>query len=240
MTSVPEKPTQNNLIMTSNLTPVQNKVDCSDPECTKTFVSKRNMTKHKDKFHMMVNAVSRSPIVNTVRTLFSGDKDIGTPSTQGTSDGSVNSQKVMSDGFFQCDECTYEFTIKVELEKHKIEKHESAEDAESVDIDKSQNEEELVCLMEMDDLTTAKVLAEKATVEGIVNSFVENAYRVMNHEEQIENTSCHNCVLKDEVIIDKDSIIDRKENIIEEKTATVKGLLHRVKKLEEERTLLKK
>ena len=88
MTSVPEKPTQNNLIMTSNLTPVQNKVDCSDPECTKTFVSKRNMTKHKDKFH-------------------SGDKDIGTPSTQGTSDGSVNSPKVMSDGFFQCDECTY-------------------------------------------------------------------------------------------------------------------------------------
>ena len=134
----------------------------------------------------------------------------------------------------------YEFTIKEELVKHKIEKHDSPEASESVDNDKSQSEEELVCSMEMDDLTTAKVLAEKATVEGIVNSFVKNAYRVMNPEEQIENTSCHNCDLKDEVIIDKDSIIDRKENIIEEKTATVKGLLQRVKKLEEERTSLKK
>ena len=102
------------------------------------------MTKHKDKFHMMVNAVSRSPIVNTVRTLFSGDKDIGTPSTQGTSDGSVNSPKVMSDGFFQCDECTYEFTIKEELLKHKLEKHESPKASESVDNDKSQSEKELI------------------------------------------------------------------------------------------------
>ena len=85
MTSVPETPNQKNLTSTLNVTPVPIRFDCSERECTKTFANKKNMTKHKDKFHMMVNAVSKSPIVNTVRTLFSGEnsKDIGTPSTQG-------------------------------------------------------------------------------------------------------------------------------------------------------------
>ena len=89
--------------MTSNIeTPVQNKIGCSDPECNKTFVNRKNMTKHKDKFHMMVNAVSKSPIVGAVRTLFSGEntKDMQLPSTQGSSDGSLNSPLVVSDGFF--------------------------------------------------------------------------------------------------------------------------------------------
>ena len=125
MTSVPETPIQNNLIITSNMTPVQNRLDCSENYCAKTFANKRNMTKHKDKFHMIVNAVSKSPIVSTVRTLFSGEnsKDLASPSTQGASDGSINSPKVVSGGFYQCNECTYEFTVKEELLKHMIEKH---------------------------------------------------------------------------------------------------------------------
>ena len=70
-------------------TPVPIRLDCSEPQCNKYFVNKRNLTKHKERFHMIVSAVTKSPIVNTVRTLFSGenDKDIGTPSTQGGSDG---------------------------------------------------------------------------------------------------------------------------------------------------------
>ena len=242
MTSVPETPNQKNLTSTLNVTPVPIRFDCSERECTKTFANKKNMTKHKDKFHMMVNAVSKSPIVNTVRTLFSGEnsKDIGTPSTQGMSDGSVNSPKVVSEGFFQCNKCTYEFTIKTELEKHIIEKHDKGNTAASVDSDKSLGEEDLVHLMEMDDLTTAKALAEKAAVEEIVHCFVENAYRVMNPEDVTDQTNCHNCVLKEEVIVDKDRIIDSKENMIAEKTAAVNGLLQRVKKLEEEIILLKK
>ena len=73
---------------------------------------------------MMVNAVSKSPIVGAVRTLFSGEntKDMQSPSTQGSSDGSVNSPKVVSDGFFQCGDCTHEFTVKTELAKHTVEK----------------------------------------------------------------------------------------------------------------------
>ena len=112
MTSVPETPNQNKSKSTSNMTPVQSRLDCSEPDCSKSFVNKRNMTKHKDKFHMMVSVVSKSPIVNTVRTLFSGDnnKDMATPSTQGNSKGLINSPKVVSGGFFQCNECTYEFT----------------------------------------------------------------------------------------------------------------------------------
>ena len=85
-----------------------------------------------------------------------------------------------------------------------------------------------------------KVLAEKAAVDKIVNSFVNNALRVMNPEEETSNSECHNCNLKDEVIADYGRSIDEKNTVIDEKTATVNGLMQRVKKLEEERTLLKK
>ena len=83
-------------------------------------------------------------------------------------------------------------------------------------------------------------MAEKEAVEKIVDSFVESAFRVMNPGEETGIVSCHNCELKDEVIVDKDSMIDAKEAVVAEKTAAVKGLLQRVKKLEEEKTLLKK
>ena len=62
MTSVPETPNQKNLTSTLNVTPVPIRFDCSERECTKTFANKKNMTKHKDKFHMMVNAVSKSQL----------------------------------------------------------------------------------------------------------------------------------------------------------------------------------
>ena len=228
------------------MTPVQNRLDCSENDCAKTFANKRNLTKHKDKFHMIVNAVSKSPIVSTVRTLFSGEnkKDLASPSTQGASDGSINSPKVVSGGFYQCNECTYEFTIKEELVKHKIEKHEKAKVAESENNDiatcDTGSAEELVQLLEMDDMAMDKVLAEKAAVDKIVNSFVNNAFRVMNPEEETSNSDCHNCNLKDEVIANYGRSIDDKNTVIDEKTATVNGLMQRVKKLEEEKTLLKK
>ena len=225
MTSVPETPNQNKSKSTSNMTPVQSRLDCSEPDCSKSFVNKRNMTKHKDKFHMMVSVVSKSPIVNTVRTLFSGDnnKDMATPSTQGNSKGLINSPKVVSGAFFQCNECTYEFTIKEELVKHKIEKHEKGKAADSVNSDRAvgdtTNDDELVQLLEMDDMAMDKALAEKAAVDKIVNSFVENAFRVMNPEEERNNSDCHNCNLKDEVIADFGRSIDNKETSIAEKNS---------------------
>ena len=223
-------------------TPVLIRLDCSEPECNKNFVNKRNLTTHMKRFHMIVNAVSNSPIVNTVRTLFSAENghDIQTPSTQGASDGSINSPKVTSVGLFQCDECTYEVEIKDELMKHKIEKHDKAYTAGSVNNDDSLDGEEIVHLMEMEDMTTAKDVANREAEEKIVNSFVENAFKVINHEEEEDNTKCHNCDLKEEVITDKDSMLDTKETMIAEKTATVNGLMQRVKKLEEEKAVLKK
>ena len=47
----------------------------------------------------------------------------------------------------------------------------------------------------MDNINTAKVVVEKAAVEDIVNSFVENAFRVMNPDIETANTKCHNCNL---------------------------------------------
>ena len=116
MTSVSVSPIQNQILTFNIQTPVQKRVNCSEPECTKTFANKNNLTKHKDKFHILVNAVSKCPIVNTMRTLFSGEKgkDTVSSSTQGTSDGSINSPIV---------EGTYQFTVKEALVKHKGGKH---------------------------------------------------------------------------------------------------------------------
>ena len=46
-------------------------------------------------------------------------QDEAEPSVQGNSKGQINSQKVMSDAKFQCDECEKEFPLKAECNEHK-------------------------------------------------------------------------------------------------------------------------
>ena len=47
------------------MTPVQKKMDCSAPKCKKTFVTKKNMEKHKKRFQKIVSALSHSPLANS-------------------------------------------------------------------------------------------------------------------------------------------------------------------------------
>ena len=187
MTSVSETLIQNNLIMNSTMAPVQNRLDCSEPDCTKTFVNIRNMTKHKDKFHMMVNAVSKSPIVSTVRTLFTEEssKDTVSASTQGTSNGSVNSPKVMSLGFFQCNDCTYQFTVKEELQKHKIENHEktAAQKVHSSLVFEETEEIDLVESLEVTEVCLAANIVEKNLASKKVELLVKYS-KILNYMTQ--------------------------------------------------------
>ena len=48
------------------MSPVQKKLDCSAPDCKKTFVTQKNMDKYKEKFHQIVSALSQSLLVDSV------------------------------------------------------------------------------------------------------------------------------------------------------------------------------
>ena len=80
-------------------TPIQPRLNCDEGNCKKNFKSQGTMMQHKDKFHQMVTALTQSPLANSVRTLFQGESvdDTSQQSTQGGSNGSVNSSFVVND-----------------------------------------------------------------------------------------------------------------------------------------------
>ena len=78
------------------------------------------------------------------------------------------------------------------------------------------------------------------TVDKIVDSFVDNAFRLMNPQEEAEKDKCHDCGLKEEVIVEHGKLIDDREAKLIEKAATVSGLGLRVKKLSVDNAALKK
>ena len=191
------------------MTQVQKKMDCSAPECKKTFVTQKNMEKHKEKFHKIVGALSHSPLANSVRTLFRGnnyDNRIS-PSTQGGSDGSVNSPKVISEGTFQCNECSEEYSSKYELNIHMTEDHNKAQAATDKEKDKSSNQSE----EDDEEVRDMIELGNMITIDKIVDSFVETAYHEMNPDVEVPNAVCHECALKDEIFNNREEMINEKD-----------------------------
>ena len=222
-------------------TPAQIKVDCSAPECKKTFVTQRNMEKHKEKFHKIVSALSQSPLATTVRTLFSGDgvDGVSLPSTQGDSSGRVNSPKVVTEGTFQCNECSEEFRMKVELLRHITIKHNKAQAAMRNDKDNDKSANKTDSVVEHDDIEEEEEIREIAEdledeglavqveemielgkmmrVDKIVDSVVETVFREMNPDAVVSKPDCHDCDLKDEIFANREMLLDEKEGIIMEK-----------------------
>ena len=147
------------------------------PECKKTFKSQGTMMQHKDRFHKIVSALSQSPLANSVRTLFTGESvdDTSQPSTQGGSDGSVNSPKVVTQGVYQCDLCQTECEKKVDLDKHKSE-HDKSQDAPINETDNDLNGSK----SEESDLLEAVREVDRDTVDSIVNAFVDTAFQQLN------------------------------------------------------------
>ena len=216
------------------MTPVQTKLDCSAPECKKSFVSQKNMEKHKEKCHQLVSALSQSPLATSVRTLFRGENvdDTPLPSTQGGSDGSVNSPKVITEGTFQCNECPEEYSRKNDLENHKIKKHNKAQAATTNDnflpddqdlIDVAEDKEMQDAANE-EEANVAEVM-NMMTVDKIVDSLVEIAFKEMNPTEAASKPPCHECECKDENLLKFDKILEEKNSKLEEKSATIGGLM---------------
>ena len=227
---------------TVEMTPVQNKLDCSAPECKKKFVSQQNMEKHKEKFHKIVSALSHSLFANNVRTLFRGDSVDGSmlPSTQGGSDGSVNSPKVVTEGTFQCNQCPEEYKSKDDLNIHMTEDHNKAQAAPTSERANSATKSKGADDLEDEEATSEGQdmieLGNMMTVDKIVDSFVDTAFRELNPE-----TECHECALKDEIFNNREEMINKNDCLIVERNATVKGLMEKIKVMTKEKTdILKK
>ena len=223
--------------------------------CTEvTPNTKKQGENHKEKFHKIVSVLSQSPLVSSVRTLFRGDSadDRILPSTQGDSNGRVNSPKVVTEGTFQCNECPEEYERKSELMKHMTLKHKKAQAAttNNKDIDKSATKSDIEQEEDDDEL---REIAEDLEDEGlavevqemiepgnmlrvdkIVNSLVETVFHEMNPDIVRPSSLFHECELKDQIFNNQEKSIDEKEGVIVEKTATIKGLMETIKNMTKE------
>ena len=200
------------------MTPVQPKLDCSVPKCNKTLKNQKNLTSHLEKVHKVVNAISQSSLANSVRTLFTGE-NAHLPSTQGNSSGQVNSPKVRSKGTFKCGACEKDFSTNEDAKEH-MKTHDNAVMAEeSITIqDDEEVEQEIASIAEdMEFERVPQEVENLVMVDRIVDSFVENAYQAMNPSEERNESFCHECFCKDQVINNYKKLLDEKDSLITEK-----------------------
>ena len=188
-------------------TPIQKK-DCIVSECKKApngFKTSRGLKGHMKKFHDIV-LDALSPAASTARVLFESSSD--TPSVQGNSKGQVNYLEVLSEGVHQCGKCPEQFTSRDEVKKHMDYHHDKAKAARPTDklvnsgkgskekevadievlINDSEDEEDLANLMEdIEDGDLARDMENRASVDKIVQTFIDKAFTQMHPTEIISN-----------------------------------------------------
>ena len=131
-----------------------------------------------------------------------------TPSVQGNSKGQVNYLEVLSEGVHQCGKCPEQFTSRDEVKKHMDYHHDKAKAARPTDklvnsgkgskekevadievlINDSEDEEDLANLMEdIEDGDLARDMENRASVDKIVQTFIDKAFTQMHPTEIISN-----------------------------------------------------
>ena len=206
-------------------------VDCSIPDCRKQKVggykTKKGLTDHMQRWHQAAVDVL-SPMAATARTLFNNvDREIQ-PSTQGNSAGQVNSPKVVSEGRFQCGACPQEEKTTESMTIHMKTHYKSiTKEPENVIIDDNDDGNY------PDDDQLAEI-SNMITVDKIVDSFVDVAFREMNPNDVEATEECHECECKDQVINNQENLIRDKEALVLEEIAKVKELRSIVKEKEKE------
>ena len=221
--------------------------DCHVSDCQKQKVggykTKKGLTDHVKKWHQVAKDVL-SPAAVTARTLFLPNDDDLQARTQGNSAGEVNSPKVTSVGSYQCGACEKTFESRSEVDKH-MKLHDKANHA-----DLSENpfepdddvERELTKSAEAHEAETEEMarLNNMMTVDNVVDAFVEMAFNKINPSIVTQEPPCEECVLKDQVYDNQEKLIDQRDLVIVEKSATINGMLERVKTLTSEKLDMQK
>ena len=117
--------------------------------------------------------------------------------------------------------------------------HDDASMAEkSVNIeDDKEAEREIISIAEdLEFKRVAQKVENLVMVDTIVDNFIESAYQAMNPSEANEESGCHECYCKDQVISEYRKLLDEKDSLITEKTAAITGYQQMLKKLTSERT----
>ena len=190
------------------------KVVCKSKDCGKEYASKGGMMDHYKKKHNSVGDI-QSPLgrfpstTNPARVLFDDnvqaddDGQAEEPRTQGNSKGQVNSPKVVSHATYQCNDCTNEYSTKIQLDKHRNDNHESAH-----------GQEDPLTLEEVDDQELRKVGEESE--QEIAQELERAALKA-----SIAN-KCHECKLGKEVNSHQEKTIRAKESKITSMTVRLK------------------
>ena len=197
-------------------------VDFSVPGCKKQKVggykTKKGLTDHMQRWHQAAVDVL-SPMAATARTLFNNvDKD-PQPSTQGNSNGQVNSPKVVSEGRFQCGACGTEEKCNEDMAIHmKVHYKPICNEPDNITIDESDNviyDDHDNVISSEDDRQLVEI-ANMISVDKIVDSFVDIAFREMQPNHAVPREKCHECTCKDEVIVNNESLLNKKESLLVE------------------------
>ena len=218
--------------------------DCHVPDCQKQKVggykTKKGLTDHVKKWHQVAKDVL-SPMAVTARTLFQASDEESQATTQGNSAGEVNFPKVTSVGSYQCGVCEKTFTSKNEVSDH-IKLHDEANIAENQFESDDEFERELTKSAEAQEAETEDMvrLHNMMTIDKVVDAFVDMAFKEVHPTIVTQDPPCKECVLKDQVYDNQEKLIDQKEAVIVEKTATIKGLMEKVKTLTNEKLDMQK
>ena len=226
--------------------------NCKVPDCKKQqaggYKSKNGLTNHMKRWHQAAKDVL-SPMAETARALFQTEEELQ-PSTQGNSSGAVNSPKVVSEARLQCGACDKEFGSTAEMSEHMTMHYNSVAPEQNDDIledeydeDEPNNDKEYVS---DNDTTENETVVDQyeghlelnnmMTVDKIVDSFIDNAFRKMHPNEV---TTDHDDVDKDLIISDLKKVVDEKDIKLVEKTALATGLHMKIKQMTTELETLK-
>ena len=251
MTPVPETPAK--------------KQNCHVPECKKApkgFKTSQGLKGHMKKFHeIVIDALS--PVTASARVLFAPE----TPSAQGNSKGQHNLPSVMTEGRYQCGQCTEQFKTKEEVKSHMDDKHDKVFLYETIDEpvindkgdtqvesdnalraaenDIVENDEEveqdLVNIVEDLELEgIAREVKNLVRVDKIVDSFVDSAFEAMNPGVINLKPGCEECHSKDEKNKEYEKAILGKDARLAEKTNTIRGLMETLKNNKKEKVEMTK
>ena len=199
-------------------------VNCQVPDCKKQQVggykSKNGLTNHMKRWHQAAKDVLSS-MSETARALFQTEEEIQ-PSTQGTIAGAVNSPKVVTEGRFQCGTCGKEFTSRAHMTEHMTKSYNTVATEQHDDITDDSNEDDEATENEVGEINEYEVVDDQhdvnveitnmITVDKIVDSFIDNAFREMHPNELTTDQEDYDDD-KDQKISDLQKVVEQKDRL---------------------------
>ena len=214
------------------------RVYCDKPNCKKDYKSRSGLLNHNETAHKnelkIQSPLGIFPSSNSARVLFD-DED--RPSTQGNSNGEINSPKVQSIVRFLCGVCDLNFSQNEEAKLHMSEVHKKKTDKVSDD----PTTPSFTADKESDDSTTPTPTADKessdsATPNPTRQLYSPNTVRQLNEEDEVlEDAKIEQELYKEIFKITEHVIAPEKE---EETREDIKNKMIRFKTIKEKKEKL--